>query len=69
MMRFNGYRIGNTTIGITQMSDRKRPCLYVMKGNTLYPVAYFTKYEFAEMFAEELDRFLLHGERKEDDER
>ena len=38
-----------------------------MKGNTLYPVAYFTKYEFAEMFAEELDRFLLHGERKTDD--
>lgn len=66
MMRFSGYRIGNTTIGITQMPDRKRPCLYVMKGNTLYPVAYFTKYEFAEMFAEELDRFLLHGERKEE---
>lgn len=69
MMGFNGYRIGNTTIGITQIPDRKRPCLYVMKGNTLYPVAYFTKYEFAEMFAEELDRFLLHGERKSDDER
>ena len=57
-MGFSGYRIGNTTIGITQMPDRKRPCLYVMKGNTLYPVAYFTKYEFAEMFAEELDRFI-----------
>ena len=31
-MTFNGYRIGNTMIGITQMPDRKRPCLYVMKG-------------------------------------
>lgn len=67
MMGFSGYRIGNTMIGITQIPDRKRPCLYVMKGNTLYPVAYFTKHEFAKMFAEELDRFLLHGERKNDD--
>ena len=65
-MTFNGYRIGNTTIGITQMPDRTRPCLYVMKGNTLYPVAYFTKVEYAEMFAEELDRFLFHGERSEE---
>ena len=68
-MGFNGYRIGNTTIGITQMPDRKRPCLYVMKGNTLYPVAYFIKAGYAEMFSEELDRFIYvleQGAREEE---
>lgn len=67
-MGFSGYRIGNTTIGITQMPDRKRPCLYVMKGNTLYPVAYFTKEEYAEMFARELDRFICVLEQAEGSE-
>ena len=64
-MAFKGYRIGNTTIGITQIPDRKRPCLYVMKGTTLYPVAYFTKAEYAEMFARELDRFICVLEQAE----
>lgn len=60
-MKHGSYVYKDTRIGVTKMPDRKRHCLYVMKGNVLYPVAYFTKEVFADMFWEEFQKFMEAG--------
>jgi hypothetical protein len=51
----SGERIG---IGVTQMPDRKQPCLYVMEGTILFPLAYFRSESRAKKFLEVLDLFI-----------
>lgn len=58
MKLYGGIKMGDDVIGITHLSDRKRPVLYYQKGNVFYPLAYFTKDEFADMFWEQLQRFI-----------
>ena len=58
MKFYGGFKLGDTSIGITHLPDRKRPCLYIQEGGVLYPVAYFTREDFAEKFWEELKRFV-----------
>jgi len=51
----DGKRIA---IGVSEMPDRKQPCLYVMKGNILTPLAYFRSTEKAMEFLEVFDLFV-----------
>ena len=49
-MSFGAYKYKDTQIGVTKLPGRKRPCLYVQKKNVIYPLAYFTSEDKAEMF-------------------
>jgi len=42
-------------IGVTQMPDRKRPCLYILKDANLTPLAYFQTIKNAIYFMDVLD--------------
>ena len=56
--RLAGYRKGNLAIGVTHIPNRKRPALYVEKGSTIYPYAYFKNEEEANKFIRELGELL-----------
>lgn len=53
-----GYRKGELVIGVTHIPNRKRPALYVQKGNTIHPYAYFKDENEASRFMYELGEFL-----------
>ena len=53
-----GYRNGERVIGVTHIPNRKRPALYVEKGSTIYPYAYFKSEEEANKFLYELGKLL-----------
>lgn len=59
MKLYGGIQKGDITIGITHIPDRKRPVLYYQKGSVFYPLAYFTKDEFADMFWEQFQRLVF----------
>ena len=54
----SGYRKGDLAIGVTHIPYRKRPALYVEKGSTIYPYAYFKSEEEANKFLYELGKLL-----------
>lgn len=41
---------GNVEFGVTQLPDRKQPCLYRARGTMICPLAYFRSEEDAETF-------------------
>jgi len=51
----DGKRIA---IGVSEMPDRKTPCLYITRGTILSPLAYFRSEERAMEFLEVLDLFI-----------
>ena len=57
-MKYGAYKKGETHIGVTKPPDRIQPCLYVMKGNIMYPLAYFTSKEKAKMFWSVFQNFM-----------
>jgi hypothetical protein len=57
-MNYGGYECNGIAIGVTKLPNRARPCLYVRKGNVLYPLAYFTSEDKAEMFMHEFWTFI-----------
>ena len=58
MKLYGGIRYGDTAIGVTQLPDRKNPCLYCQEGSVLYPLAYFKNEECADKFWEQLQRMV-----------
>ncbi len=62
MRKWHGWRFKHRTdsnrhleVGITQLPDRKMPCLYVMRDNDLEPLTYFQTEEKAATFMGFLD--------------
>jgi hypothetical protein len=58
--KFHGWTISvdggeKLEIGVTQMPDRKRPCLYILKDANLIPLAYFQTIKNAIYFMDVLD--------------
>lgn len=58
-MPHNGCKIegpcGKVEFGVTQLPNRKTPCLYRMRGAMLEPLAYFRCEQDAEIFDTILD--------------
>lgn len=48
----------DTTIGVTQMPNRKAKCLYMMVGNQIEPLAYFRSDEAAAEFETFFNRMI-----------
>ena len=46
---------GTIKFGVTQLPNRKRPCLYHMRGAMLEPLAYFRCEEDAKLFDRIID--------------
>jgi hypothetical protein len=51
-------------IGVTQMPDRKRPCLYILKDANLIPLAYFQSDKCAIEFLDILNLIIKTKEGK-----
>lgn len=77
--KYHGYRVRidgkeEFEIGVTEMPDRKRPCIYIMRGGILYPLAYFRSEERAKEFLEAFDltvkaSMLSFGQEMKNDEK
>jgi hypothetical protein len=63
--KIDGKRIA---IGVSEIPDRKTPCLYVMEGTILFPLAYFRSESRAKKFLEILDSFIKIAGRWTSDE-
>lgn len=57
-----GYSLGDTTIGVTYIPPRIKPCLAIQKGNVLTKVASFNDQYSATIFLDQLADF-VHAKR------
>lgn len=58
-MKYGGFKIGDLTIGITHLPDRKKPYMYYQKGVAIYPCASFMSEEKAQEFWKAFGEFVL----------